>query len=110
MKKILLSILIGMLAGGIAIIPIIIKKYDPETTLTAFLHVTTIGILIPYINMHVRSWFKGLLIMVLTTIPLFVIVSHKNYEMMIPVILLTAVLGLLIGMISGRLFYHPGIK
>jgi len=98
MNTLLLSIIIGIVAGTIDIIPMIIKKLDKKATISAFLQYFFISIIIVNIDLpHVVWWLQGGLISVALALPVVVLVSAQDKKA-VPIILTMAlILGTLIG-------------
>jgi len=98
MNTLLLSVIIGIAAGIIDIIPMIIQKLDKRATISAFLQYFFVSIIIVNIDLpHVVWWLQGGLISVALALPVVVLVSAKDKKA-VPIILTMAViLGTLIG-------------
>ena len=98
MNILLLSILIGLVAGLIDIIPMIIKKLDKRATLSAFFQYLFLSIIILNIDLpYIVWWLEGALISLAFTIPIVLIVSI-NEKKSVPIIITNAIiLGSLIG-------------
>jgi hypothetical protein len=50
MNNFLIATLIGLAAGLIDIVPMIIQKLDKRDTISAFVHYFALGLIIPFIN------------------------------------------------------------
>ena len=98
MNTLLLSILIGIAAGVIDIIPMIIQKLDKRATISAFLQYFFVSIIIVNIDLpYVVWWLQGGLISVALALPVVVLVSGQDRKA-VPIILsMAAILGTLIG-------------
>ena len=98
MDILLLSVLIGIAAGIIDIIPMILQKLDKRATISAFLQYFFVSIIIVNINLpHIAWWLQGGLISVALALPVVFIVSTEDKKA-IPIILtMEAILGTLIG-------------
>jgi len=99
MDSLLLSAIIGIAAGTIDIIPMIIQKLDKRATISAFLQYFFLSIIIVNIDLpHIAWWLQGGLISVALSLPVVVLVA-SNDKKAVPIILtMAAVLGTLIGM------------
>ncbi len=102
MNKFILALLIGISAGIIDVVPMIIQKVNKYACISAFIHWVVLGIIIPYINWDIQPWLKGLIIAELTTIPIMVIVFETNPKSVIPIIIFSAILGILVGITGAR--------
>ena len=101
MNTLLLSILIGLVAGLIDIIPMIIKKLDKRATLSAFFQYLFLSIIILNIDLpYIVWWLEGALISLAFTIPIVLIVSITEKKS-VPIIITNAIiLGSLIGIVG----------
>ena len=104
MNILVLSILIGLVAGIIDIIPMIIKKLDKRASISAFLQYLFLGIIIVNIDLpYIIWWLEGGLISLAFTIPIVLIVSKEDKKS-VPIIMANSIiLGTLIG-IAGHFF------
>ena len=98
MDALLLSVIIGIVAGTVDIIPMIIKKLEKRGAISAFLQYFFVSIIIVNIDLpHIVWWLQGGLISVALALPVVVIVSMHDKKA-VPIILsMAAVLGTLIG-------------
>lgn len=103
MNNLLIAITIGVVAGVIDIIPMIIKKLDKQAIFSAFVHYFVLGLIIPFVNWDVSGWIKGITIALLTAIPVMIIVYPKDKQALIPMIVLSIILGAGIG-VAGAVF------
>lgn len=99
MDTLLLSVIIGVIAGVIDIIPMILQKLDKRATISAFLQYFFVSVIIVNIDIpHIAWWLQGGLISLALALPVVVIVSTEDKKA-VPVILTMAViLGTLIGL------------
>lgn len=102
MDTLLLSAIIGVVAGIIDIIPMVIQKLDKRASISAFLQYFFVSIIIVNIDIpHIVWWLQGGLISVAFALPVVVIISAQDKKA-VPIILsMAAVLGTLIG-IAGQ--------
>jgi hypothetical protein len=99
MDTLLLSVIIGIVAGIIDIIPMVLQKLEKQATISAFLQYFFVSIIIVNIDLpHIVWWLQGGLISVALSLPVVVIVS-MNDKKAVPIIVgIAAILGTLIGM------------
>jgi len=98
MDTLLLSALIGIVAGTIDIIPMIVQKLDKSATISAFLQYFFVSIIIVNIDLpHIVWWLQGGLISVFLSLPVVVIISMKDKKAVPIILTMAAVLGTLIG-------------
>jgi hypothetical protein len=103
MNNLLIALMIGIVAGIIDVIPMMIQKLDKYAKLSAFIHWIAMGLIIPFVDWNMEPWLKGLIIAELTLIPVMVLVFPKDKKALIPMILLSAILGIGVAM-AGAIF------
>jgi hypothetical protein len=97
-NTLLLSAIIGIVAGVIDIIPMIIQKLDKRATISAFLQYFFVSIIIVNIDLpHVVWWLQGGLISVALALPIVVLVSAEDKKAVPIILTMAAILGTLIG-------------
>jgi len=98
MDTLLLSAIIGIVAGIIDIIPMLVQKLDKRATISAFLQYFFVSIIIVNIDLpHVVWWLQGGLISVALTLPVVCIVSTQDKKAVPIILTMAAVLGTWIG-------------
>lgn len=102
MTKLLIYIVIGVVAGIVDIIPMIIKKMDRFSIISAFVHWVVLGVLIPYVQLPWAGWFKGILIAELSALPIMILVMKDEPESIIPIVTMSAILGAGVGFATAR--------
>lgn len=103
MKNIVKALLIGAAAGVIDIIPMIIQQLNIYAISSAFVHWLVLGLIIPFINWEIRAWAKGIIISVLSSVPILIIIAEKEPFSTIPVMIMSIVLGGLLGIVGEKL-------
>ncbi len=102
MSKLLISIIIGVGAGIIDVVPMIMQKLDKYANLSAFIHWIVLGIVISYIQMPIAPWLKGFIIAELSAIPIVILVIKDSSKSSIPILIMSAILGILVGVATAR--------
>jgi len=102
MKKLQLSLLLGITAGIIDVIPMIIQKLTWDANISAFVFWIVMGFIIPRISLPIKSWQKGLLIAELCALPIMILVFAVDPKAIIPIAIMSAILGSLIGFLSEK--------
>jgi hypothetical protein len=98
MDTLLLSAIIGLVAGTIDIVPMVIQKLDKRATISAFLQYFFVSIIIVNINLpHIVWWLQGGLISVAFALPVVVLVSSQDKKAVPIILTMAAILGTLIG-------------
>ena len=102
MNDIFIALGIGITAGIIDIIPMILQKLDRSATLSAFVHWVVLGLLIPYVHWDIVPWLKGSIIALLTAIPIMIIVYPQDRKAIIPMTLFSIILGAGVGFMGTK--------
>ena len=98
MDTLLLSVIIGIVAGIIDIIPMVIQKLEKRATISAFLQYLFVSIIIVNIDLpHIVWWLQGGLISVALSLPVVVLVAAKDKKAVPIILAMAAILGTLIG-------------
>jgi len=97
MSKFFISLFIGIIAGIIDIFPMLLQKIDKYSCISAFIHWMVLGIIISYINFPIVAWLKGLIIAEISALPIIILLFKKDPNAIIPIILMSAILGILVG-------------
>jgi hypothetical protein len=103
MNSIFIALGIGIVAGIIDIIPMILQKLNKSATLSAFVHWVVLGLIIPYVGWDIAPWLKGALIALLTAIPIMIIVYPQDKKAIIPMTLFSIILGAGVGYMGATL-------
>jgi hypothetical protein len=99
MRKFLLSVILGIIAGIIDVTPMIMRGVDGYAAISPFLHWVVQGFIITYAVLRIKDWLKGFIIAELSAIP---VIFQPDIKSAIPILAMSAVLGSLIGFLSGR--------
>jgi hypothetical protein len=103
MRTYLISVSIGIVAGLIDILPMILQKQNKSSILSAFLQYFFVSIVIVNINLPgIPWWLQGGLVSLSLALPIIVIVSQSDIKA-VPIITgMAVILGSLIG-VTGHL-------
>ena len=104
MKKILTGISVGVVCGIIDVIPMILQKLPIDADLSAFSMWVVIGFLLSVTELKINGILKGLLISYVTIIPVAIIIGFKEPFTLIPIFVMTTILGSLAGGVLGAIF------
>ncbi|AET67760.1 hypothetical protein Desor_2156 [Desulfosporosinus orientis DSM 765] len=102
MGKLLLSLLIGLVAGVIDIIPMLIQKLDKYSIISALIQWIVVGVVVSHIQIELESWLKGLVIAVLMGLPIIVLVMKNDAKSALPILMMCVILGSFVGFISDK--------
>ena len=101
-KKILMSLIIGVCAGIIDVIPGIIEGVDIRVTLAGFTFWVTTGFIVAHVSLPIKNWLKGVTVASLLAIPGTILISKVDPNSVVPMIILTIFLGALVGLLTGK--------
>ena len=103
MKEILIALVIGIIAGIIDVIPMIIQKMERSANLSAFSHWVVLGLIIPFVSWDIAPWLKGLIIAEISAIPVLFMVASKDKKAILPISVMSAILGVAVA-VAGKAF------
>lgn len=98
MDKLMYSVIIGLIAGIMDIIPMIIQKLPRYSTIASFLHFFFVSIVILNVDIpHIVWWLKGGVVGLALMLPMLIHVGHSDTKPL-PIITFNAILlGTLVG-------------
>lgn len=102
MKKLLVSITIGIFAGIIDVIPMIIQGLDWYSNISAFVFWVVMGIIISHSVLPIKNWIKGLTIGLISAVPVMILVFSDDPKSVIPMFIMSIILGSLVGFFTGK--------
>jgi hypothetical protein len=97
MKKIKIGILLGVVAGIIDVIPMIIQNLTWDANISALTMWIVVGFLIATIDLNINSIIKGILTAFLVLLPTAILIGWKEPVSLIPITIMTIILGGLLG-------------
>lgn len=103
MKTILIGSLLGIAAGIIDVIPMVIKKLTWDANISAFLMWVIVGFFIATIDLNINPVVKGIVIAFLVLTPCAVLIGWREPKSLIPIIISTLILSGLHGFLIPRL-------
>ena len=98
MKKHVIGIGLGAVAGIIDVIPMVFMKLTWDANFSAFSMWVVIGFLISTSAVRINRLLKGLLISFLVLLPSAVLIGWTDPMSLFPIILMTTILGALLGL------------
>ncbi len=102
MQNILIALIIGVIAGLIDVIPMIVRKLNKTSCISAFIHYLALGLIIPFINWELEPWIKGMIISLILSLPVMVIVFSREKRAIIPMTIFALILGAGIGIAGAK--------
>lgn len=100
MTKITIGILLGVCAGILDLIPMLIQKLNWIADLSAFTMWVVIGFLLSVTKLEINGILKGILISVLVLLPSAIIIGEKDIKSLISIGIMTTVLGAALGFVT----------
>lgn len=92
-RKVLTGLLVGVIAGIIDITPMIIQKITWDANLSAFSMWIVIGFFLAVVDIKLKGFIRGLIIAYITIIPTLLIIGSKEPKSLIPILMMTTILG-----------------
>jgi len=92
-KRVIIGVILGILAGVIDVIPMLLQKLTWDANLSAFSLWVISGFLIASSNLNINGILKGILISFLVLIPALIIIASKEPASFIPIGIMTLILG-----------------
>ena len=102
MNKKLIGILFGVAAGIIDVIPMIVQDMTWDANLSAFTMWVVIGFFIASVELKMNPIIKGIVISFLVLLPLAIIIGWNEPATLIPITLMTVILGGFLGYGIGK--------
>lgn len=97
MNKIIIGILLGVIAGIIDLIPMILQNLSWDANLSAFSMWVVVGFLTSVTEIKINQIFKSILIAFLALLPTAILLAWKDPVTLIPITIMTIILGGLLG-------------
>lgn len=101
MDRLIFSVIVGLVAGIIDIIPMIIQKLPRRSVVSAFFHYLFVSIIILNVDIpHIVWWLEGGIVGLALTIPMLIQIGDSDGKSL-PIIAFNAVLlGTLVGLVG----------
>jgi len=90
MHHLFIALFIGIVAGVIDVIPMILQKMDKSANLSAFTHWVVLGLIIPFVSWNMAPYLKGLIIAEISAVPILLLVVPKDKKALAPITLMSA--------------------
>lgn len=99
--KILLTLLIGIIAGVIDILPMIKMKVDKYSIVSAFVYYLIMPFIVFNTNLFTELWWiRGGVIAILMAIPVIILVAKEDKKSPIAMTIMSIILGSIIGAVG----------
>ena len=96
-KKIAVGLLLGVVAGVLDVIPMLLQGLTWDANLSAFFLWVVSGFMLSTSNLTVHTVLKGIIIPFLCLLPSTFIIGWNNPFSLLPIAVMTLVLGALLG-------------
>ncbi|MCJ7801012.1 MAG: hypothetical protein MUP82_01490 [Candidatus Marinimicrobia bacterium] len=103
MNKKIIGTLFGVIAGIIDVIPMVIQNLTWDANISAFTMWVVIGFFIASIELNINPILKGILISFLVLLPSAFIIGWAEPGSLIPIALMTTILGGVLGYVIGKI-------
>ena len=103
MKKQLIGIMLGAAAGVLDVIPMVIQKLTWDANISALCLWVVSGYILSVADIKVKPVIRGIIVPFLVLLPSAVLIGWKEPVSLIPIAIMTLVLGTLMGFIYGRM-------
>ena len=102
-RNIVLGVLLGMIAGILDVIPMVAQELTWDANLSAFFLWVVSGFMLATSNLRLHSVLKGILIAFICLLPSLFIIGWNDPMSLVPIGIMTLLLGSLLGFSYGRL-------
>jgi hypothetical protein len=102
MRKSVIGLIVGLFAGLIDIIPMIVQNLTWDANLSALSMWIIVGFLTARTDLKINSIIKGILIAFLVLLPSAILIGWKEPISLLPISVMTIILGGLQGFIINR--------
>jgi hypothetical protein len=102
MQKLFIALSIGLAAGILDVIPMLLKKAPLNAWLVPMVHWVIVGVLIAYVKMPLPNWATALIVALLTTLPTLITYSQTKPQSVLPIAIVSIVFGAIIGVANQR--------
>ena len=102
MKKIHLGLLLGIIAGILDVIPMILQGLTWDANLSAFFFWIIAGFFIATSSLKLKGSLKGIVLSLLLLIPVAFLIAWQEPISLVPIIIFNIVLGALLGYLIDR--------
>ncbi|MDI6800190.1 MAG: hypothetical protein QMD53_05965 [Actinomycetota bacterium] len=102
-KRIAMGLMIGAVAGLLDVVPMLLQKLTWDAKLSAFTLWVVVGFMLATSNLRLLPSLKGIVIAFLCLLPSLFIIGWNDLAGLIPIFLMTLVLGALVGLTFHKL-------
>jgi hypothetical protein len=103
MNKLQRGLVFGAMAGVIDVLPMVVMKLPMSACLSAFTMWVAIGLLTAISDLSIKGPIKGILVALLLLAPTAILIAAANPTDIIPILIMTLILGGLLGYFVERI-------
>lgn len=102
-KKILLGLVLGLAAGIIDLVPMLLQKLSWDANLSALSLWLVSGVLTASVEWKINPAVKGMVVSLLVLLPSAILIGAKEPLSLVPIGVMTLILGGVLGVFTARL-------
>lgn len=102
-KRIVIGLMVGLMAGILDVIPMLIQKLTWDANLSALSLWIVVGFMLATSDLHLPAMIKGVVIAFFCLLPSMFIIGWNNPANLIPVFVMTGILGALVGFVFHKI-------
>ncbi len=108
-RRLYIGMFVGSIVGIIDLIPMIIQGLTWDANASAFCMWVVVGVFISSINWKINNILKGIIVSLLVFLPCGIIIGSREVFALIPIILMTLILGGLSGYLISKILKYKEI-
>ena len=102
-NNLLIGLIFGAIAGILDVIPMVLQGLSWDANLSAFFLWIVSGFMLATSNLRLHPVLKGIFIPFICLLPSIFIIGWNSPLVLIPIFIMTLILGALLGLVYGRL-------
>ncbi|MEF2229884.1 MAG: hypothetical protein V3571_11005 [Pseudodesulfovibrio sp.] len=106
MNRFFKAVVIGTAAGILDAIALVLSQSVWQTSVAALLHWMGLGIIITYVRLPFTGWLSGILLALMTGVPLAILATGTESGGFAHALLASVILGGLLGLIADKLIVN----
>jgi hypothetical protein len=103
MDKLIKSLLLGIATGILNAIPMAFQDLSWQAHVSVLLHWLALSVIITYARLPLSGWLSGLIIALLTSIPMAIMITATAPSAALPILFSAVILGSLLGLMTEKL-------
>ena len=102
-NNLVIGLILGAIAGILDVIPMVLQGLSWDANLSAFFLWIVSGFMLATSNLRLHPVLKGIVIPFICLLPSIFIIGWNSPLVLIPIFIMTLILGALLGLVYGRL-------